>query len=340
MSEIASFRTKLSQLTRFLDDPAVTEIAINRPGEVWLGKQGQRFMSQVKIPELDYGLLQSLADVTASYSHQDANRERPLLSATIPINLNKGVDDTQRGGYRIQVVMPPAVEERTIAICIRKPSLLDLTLQDYGKQGAFDVVNKKLDNEEYSDDRLRDLFINGQWEEFLRGAVRAHKNIVISAGTNAGKTTLLNSLLKEVPPEERVVTIEDSREIRALQGNSLHMIYSRGGQGVAQVTPVDLMEASLRLTPDRLIMGELRGSEAYAYLEVLNSGHTGSMTTIHAETPDLMYDRLAQMVMRFGSTMGKEAIMSYAKTLIQVVIQFKRGSDGRRFMSEIRYEGV
>ncbi|SAL60094.1 P-type DNA transfer ATPase VirB11 [Caballeronia humi] len=340
MSEIASFRAKLSLLTSYLDDPTITEIAVNRPGEVWLGRQGQRYMQPVDVPDLNQRLLDSLAEVTAAYSNQESDRERPLLSATIPINLAEGVADTERGGYRVQVVRPPAVEEKTLALCIRKPTLLDIGLAEYTAQGAFNTVNQPADDEHYSDERLAELHASGQWEEFLRGAVRAHKNIVISAGTNAGKTTLLNALLKEIPEYERVVTIEDSREIRPPQPNCLHLLYSRGGQGVAKVTAVDLLEASLRLTPDRAIMGELRGAEAYSYLELLNSGHTGSITTIHADSPTLMYDRLSQMVMRFGASMGKSQIIDYAKSLIQVVIQFKRAADGRRYVSEIRYEGA
>ncbi|MGZ5198277.1 MAG: P-type DNA transfer ATPase VirB11 [Telluria sp.] len=340
MSQIASFRAKLAVLTGYLDDPAIEEIAINRPHEVWLGRKGQRYMQPISVPALDYELLHSLAEVTAAYTHQEADRERPLLSATMPISLAEGLADNERGGYRVQVVLPPAVEEGTIALCIRKPTLLNIGLDEYSKHGAFAHVNRKIDHDQYSDAHLAQLYESGQWEEFLRGAVRSHKNIVVSAGTNAGKTTLLNALLKEVPAEERVVTIEDSREIRPPQRNCLHLIYSRGGQGAAKVTAVELLEASLRLTPDRVIMGELRGAEAYSYLELMNSGHSGTITTIHADTPALMYERLAQMVMRFGAALSKDQIIDYARSLIQVVVQFKRGSDGRRYVSDIRYENT
>lgn len=338
MSQIASFRAKLSHLRCYLDDPQVTEIAVNRPGEAWIGRQGQRHMQRCEIPGLDYALLASLAEVTASYTSQETDRERPLLSATIPINLDDGIDETLRGGYRVQVVMPPAVEERTIALCIRKPTLLDMDLGAYAGQGAFACVNTSIDDAPYSDAELARLYRAGQWEVFLRAAVRSHKNIVISAGTNAGKTTLLNALLKEIPDCERIVTIEDAREIRPPQGNCLHLLYSRGDQGMAKVTAVDLLEASLRLTPDRAIMGELRGAEAYSYLELLNSGHTGSITTIHADSPELMYERLAQMVMRYGAAMHKDQIVAYARSLIQVVVQCKRSASGHRYISEIRYE--
>ena len=340
MSQIPSFRSKLSHLTEYLDDPTVTEIQINRPFEAWIGRQGQRYTQRVEIPQLTYGLLESLAEVTASYTNQETDREKPLLSATIPINLADGIDDTERGGYRIQVVLPPAVEEKTIAICIRKPTLLDFSLDDYTAQGAFDHVNKPIDNDHYSDDKLKELYKAGKWDEFLRGSVRAHKNIAISAGTNAGKTALLNALLKEIADKERIVTIEDSREARPRQKNCLHLLYSRGGQGVSKITAVDLLQAMLRLTPDRPIMGELRGEEAFSYLELLNSGHSGSITTIHADSPKLMYDRLAQMVMRFGTPMGKDHIIDYARSLIQVVVQLKRADNGRRYISDIIYEGA
>ena len=100
MSQIASFRAKLSLLTDYLDDPGITEVAINRPGEVWIGRQGQRYMQHADVPELNYRLLESLAEVTAAYTNQETDRERPLLAATMPINLAEGVDDTERGGYR------------------------------------------------------------------------------------------------------------------------------------------------------------------------------------------------------------------------------------------------
>ncbi len=340
MSHIASFRTKLGSLSQYLDDPHITEIAINRPGAVWLAQQHQRAMVAVEVPELTYGLLHSLADITASYSSQETSDSRPILSATIPVNRHDGVDICDRGGYRIQIVLPPVVAQQTIAMCIRKPVLRDFSLMDYQRQGAFAHVNKALGDGPYSDARLKILYEAKQWNEFLRGAVLSHKNIVISAGTNAGKTTLLNALLKEIPMEERIVTIEDVREIRPVQPNCLHLLYSRGGQGTSTVTAVELLQAVLRLAPDRAIMGELRGEEAYAYLELLNSGHTGSITTIHADSPELMYDRLAQMVMRFGTPLGKAHIIDYAKSLIQVVVQCKRASDGRRYISDIRYSDV
>jgi type IV secretion system protein VirB11 len=285
---MASLRTKLAILAPYLDDPDVTEIAINHPSWVWVGRVSQRAMYAVHVPELSYSLLSSLAELVASYTDQEIQRHTPILSATIPVHRQAGVPEAGRGCYRIQILLPPVVASHTVAMSIRKQFLRGMTLADYQDQGAFDTVNAAHQRSVQS--QLCALYKTQQWSAFLRAAVVMHQNIVISAGTNAGKTTLLNTLLHEVPSTERIITIEDAREITLAHPNCLHLLYSRGGLGVGQVTPIDLLQAVLRLAPDRAIMGELRGEEAYAYLELLNSGHQGSMTTIHADSPERMFD--------------------------------------------------
>ena len=340
MSQIASFRAKLASMKPYLDDPTVTELVVNKPYEMFVGRQGNGYMERIAMPDLSLSLLESLADVTASFTNQESDRERPLLSATMPIDLSNDVDDTERGGYRVQIVRAPAVEEKTMALCIRKPSLLNLTLDDYKKQGAFNNVNEMKGGGEYSDDHLMELYKAKNFDAFVELAVKMHKNIMISAGTNTGKTTFLNALLKAVPDYERIVTIEDGREVTPHQPNCLHLLYSRGGQGESKVSAIDLLEASLRLTPDRTIMGELRGAEAYSYLEMLNTGAGVSISTIHSNSPAMMYERLSMMVLRAGITLNQSQIIEYAKSLIQVVVQFTFDkSTGRRYITEILYEG-
>ncbi|MEG0244588.1 MAG: CpaF/VirB11 family protein, partial [Pseudomonas sp.] len=175
--------------------------------------------------------------------------------------------------------------------------------------------------------------------EFFKGIVKARKNIMVSAGTNAGKTTFLNELLQHVDGNngERVITIEDTRELRPAGGNVVNLIYSRGGQGKARVTPFDHLESILRLTPDRAIMGELRGGEAFPFLELMNTGHSGTMSSIHADSPDLMFDRLASMASRGGADMSKNQLIEFSRHLIDVVIQWEYGFDGRRIITEVHY---
>ena len=129
-------------------------------------------------------------------------------------------------------------------------------------------------------------------------------SILISGGTSSGKTTFLNACLKSVDPHERIITLEDTRELFPPQANAVHLLASRGDQGTANVTIQSLLEASLRMRPDRLFVGEVRGSEAFAFLRAINTGHPGSMSTVHADTPLGAYEQLAMMVHAVGSFGG------------------------------------
>ena len=338
MSEIASFRQKLRSFDFLLDDPAVSEIAINGPGNVWAAYRGSRFMRPVAVDGVTLPLIKSLAELIAAHTEQEVNAYTPILSGRIPMDMSDHVADSERGDYRVQCVLAPAVEQHIGGIvCIRKPGRVQLTMDQYIASGAFDQINEARTPDQYSDDHLVELYRAKRWSEFFIGCVKAHKNIMISAGTNAGKSTFLNMLLQHVDPNERIVTIEDTREIRLKSENVVHLIYSRGGQGKARVTPFDHLESILRLTPDRAIMGELRGAEAYPYLELLNTGHSGSFSTIHSDSPDLMFDRLASMASRGGSDMSKNQLVEFARQLIDVVIQWEYGFDGRRYITEVQY---
>ena len=312
MSEIASFRAKLKNLVTLLDDPEVTEIAINGPGNVWAGYHGSRFMKPVQIEGVTTGLITSLGEVIAAHTGQQVDSYTPILSGRIPINLAEGVPDNQRGDYRVQVVLAPAVEQHIGGIvCIRKPGIKQITLDEYQDTGAFEHINEPRLHSDYSDDHLIALYRAKRWKEFFIGIMKARKNIMISAGTNAGKTTWLNGMLEHIDPHERLVTIEDTREI--------------------------LLESILRLTPDRAIMGEIRGGEAFPFLELLNTGHSGSLSSIHSDSPEMMFDRLASMAARGGAEMNKSQLIEYSRQLIDVVIQWEYGFDGRRYISEVQY---
>lgn len=338
MSVIASFRSKLRNLVTLLDDPEVSEIAINGPDNVWAGFRGHRFMQPVQIEGVTVPLITSLGEVIAAHTDQKVDTSTPILSGRIPINLADGVADNLRGDYRVQVVLAPAVEQHIGGIvCIRKPGITQITLKEYEEFGAFEHINKPRAHSDYSDDHLIELYRAKRWQEFFIGIIKARKNIMISAGTNAGKTTWLNGMLQHIDPHERIVTIEDTREIRIPARNAVHLLYSRGAQGRAKVTPFDLLESILRLTPDRAIMGEIRGGEAFPFLELLNTGHSGSLSSIHADSPEMMFDRLASMAARGGADMTKNQLVEYSQQLIDVVIQWEYGFDGRRYISEVQY---
>lgn len=324
MSQVP-IETYLRPLKPYLDLPGVSEISINKPQEIWVEKlSSQGGMECHQVPELTFAHLHTLGRLIAQFTEQEISEETPLLSATLP------------GGYRVQVVLPPATEPDAIGISIRKQALLDLSLDDYQERGAFSEVNI-VATRKTEDQELTEIFQEGRYREFLGSALRARKNILISAGTSAGKTTFLNACLKTIPMEERIVTIEDTREVMPPQPNRLHLLASRGGQGRAKVTPQHILEAALRLRPDRIILGELRGAEAFTFLRAINSGHPGSITTIHADSPQLAFEQLTLMIMQADLGMERQHILEYVRSVLPVVIQLKRNENKNRKISEIYF---
>lgn len=317
----------LDVLSSFLARPEVSEISINKPGEIWVEARGE--MSHHLVPELSLRHLKDLAKLVATYTEQSISEEQPLLAANLP------------EGYRIQFVYPPAVLDHTVGISIRRSSLLDRDLDWYDEQGALSAEASHLRNVENLQQKkdLQHLYEQKNYKEFLALAVKARANILISGGTSTGKTTFLNMLLKKVPIQERIITIEDVPEIQLLQPNTLSLFASRGQQSRARIDMQDLLEASLRLRPDRIIIGELRGAEAFSFLRAINTGHPGSVATIHADTPALAFEQLILMVMQKNLGLGREEIENYAKLIIDVVVQLKKAADGSRYISEVYYKG-
>ena len=319
----AALRTHLRPLEQWFEAQGVTEVSVNRPGEVWIARQGEPYMERHAAAELTQDLLLALAQQVATSTEQEVSKEKPLLSAELP------------NGYRAQFVLPPA-SGRSVALSIRRPAVLELALADYESRGAFELTNRLTREEEQTERDLRDAYGAREFVSFLGIAVRARKNILISAGTDTGKTTLLNALLKEIPARERLVIIEDARELRPPQANVVRLFYSRGDQGLARAGAQELCEATLRLRPDRILLGELRGKEAFTYLRTINSGHPGSITTIHSDSPELAFEQLALMVMQGFPSIDKSLVIEYVRSVIPIVVQAKR-SAGRRFISEIHY---
>lgn len=316
--------TYLTPLKKHFARLEVSEISINKPGEIWIEIGGD--MERHALPEFDLEHLKSLARLVAQSTEQKISEEMPLLSATLP------------EGYRIQVVFPPACEPGTIAMSIRKQTVLNLDLDQYEAIGAFQntVVTRE---ENPFDKKLRTLLNSGAVKDFITQAILGKKNIIISGGTSTGKTTFLNAALKVIPASERIITCEDAREIQIPHiENRVHLLASKGGQGRAQVTMQDLIEACLRLRPDRLMLGELRGKEAFTFMRAVNTGHPGSISTLHADTPRLAVEQLTLMVMQAGLGLSRDQIKDYVESVINVIIQLKRGPRGMRYVSEIYFK--
>lgn len=326
MSNITALETYLEPLQKIFAEDGVNEVSINRPFEAWVENKGD--ITHASLPELDLDHLKSLALLVAQSTEQRISEENPLLSATLP------------NGFRIQVVIPPACEPGTVGMSIRKPSTMKLDLDKYEEMGAFD--NTAI--EELADENieiLNDHIKNNRIKDFLTHAVKSKQNIIISGGTSTGKTTFTNAMLRSIPHEERLITCEDAREVDLSDHpNRMHLLASKGGQGRAKVTTQDLIEACLRLRPDRIIVGELRGAEAFSFLRAINTGHPGSISTLHADTPMMAIEQLKLMVMQAGLGMPPAEIKQYILNVVDVVVQLKRGAKGRRFISEIYFKGA
>jgi len=321
---IVALETYLAPIKSFFSQEGVNEISINRAQEVWVEKFGDMYSYEIK--EFTNDHLKALARLVAQSTEQRISEENPLLSANLP------------DGYRVQIVFPPACEQGTVAFSIRKQSSLNMDLDAYEAIGAFQTTAvRKIENP--MDKKLRALLDSGNIKEFIRTAVLAKKNMIVSGGTSTGKTTFLNAVLKAIPTTERLITCEDAREINIDHiPNRVHLMASKGGQGRAQVTMQDLIEACLRLRPDRIMVGELRGKEAFSYLRAINTGHPGSISTLHADTPHLALEQLILMIMQAGLGITREQIQNYVENVINVIIQLKRGEKGRRYVSEIYFK--
>ncbi|MDO7843138.1 P-type DNA transfer ATPase VirB11 [Sphingomonas immobilis] len=300
----------------------VTDLYINRPAELWI-ETLHGTIERHDVPALDEATLARLARQVAALSHQGISREHPLLSATLP------------DGARVQIVAPPATRG-PLALAIRKHLSADIALDDYVSSGAFAETQAGDDAGPSDLDRLlRERLAARDFAGLLSAAVKGRKNILVSGGTSTGKTTFLNALIGEIPPEERLILIEDTPELRLRHPNAVGLLAARSTLGEAHVSASDLLGASLRMRPDRIIVGELRGDEAYTFLRAVNTGHPGSMTTIHADSPERAVEQLALLVLQTGTRLSREDVHHYVRSTIDVFVQVAR-TGGRRVIQEMR----
>lgn len=286
----ASVRELMRPFALLLQDPDVTELVINRPQRVLT--ETHRGWHGYDYAELDYERLMSFAVAVATLTSQEVSAQHPVLSALLP------------GDARIQIVVPPVVPSRTVSITIRRPSSREKTLDAYRDEGLFDeTVWHRPDGLDavlpILPAQTRKLIACLEARDhcaFFEQAVAGCLNIVIVGNTGSGKTSLMKTLCRSIGPAERIVTIQDVREIFLPHiENCVHLTYSKGGHGQAQVTPADLIASAMRMRPDRVLLAELRGAEAYDFLKLLTTGHAGSITSYHAPNATVAVERFALM---------------------------------------------
>lgn len=318
---IRALERHLAPFIPFLEMDGVTEICINRPKEVFVEQAGKFFRYEVE--ELEYGFLETLAALVAEFNNK--HFPIPLLAGSLP------------NGERIQFVMNPGCEAQKIICSIRRQVMKDMSLDHYMTMGSFDELNIR-EAKPTNDQKLQDLYHKRDVLGFIKEAILSRKNILISGGTGTGKTTFLNACLKWIPENERIITVEDTREVNVIQPNAAHLLFNEDDE---QIISSKMFKACLRLRPDRIFLSELRGAEVWPYLRAANSGHPGSLSTVHADTPEAAFTQLVFMMQQAGSTSSEEQIRNYIKSIIHIVIQLKRDSDPHRFMhvSDIYFAG-
>lgn len=303
----------LAVLAPWLERADLTDIYINRPGELWfeiLGSAPERCL----VPELTGEFLARMVKQIAAVTAQGINREHPLLAASLP------------DGTRVQAVIPPATRGE-IALAFRKHVSVGRGLDDYQASGAVAETRIiKVDEKSQADIPVSD---DANVISMLRDAVKNKRNILVSGGTSSGKTTFVNALLREIPADERLILIEDTPELQIGHQNAVGLIAARGELGEAEVTAADLLIASLRMRPDRVILGEIRGSEAVTFLRAVNTGHPGSISTIHADSPERAIDQLALLVMETGTRMGWDDVTRYVRKSLDIIVQLRRNGGSR-----------
>ena len=306
-------------LLSLLAEPGVTELCLQQPGEVFLERRSG--WSRLAAPWATSTWARHFARLVATATEQRVNPETPLLSAALP------------GGERVQIVLPPATWLDRVVIAIRRPSSSAWSLEELSRGGLFEMCRVAQSCNDDAHAALAQDYVAGDWRGFLAHGVRARLNIVVAGATGSGKTTLTKALIDEIPSDERLVSIEDAAELAfGRHANAVRLFYSKDDQGRARVTPKQLLEASLRLRPDRILLAELRGEEAYYFLRNVSSGHPGSITSVHAGSAALAFEHLALLVKESAAAreMALADIQRLLHAVVDVVVHCARGEGVRR----------
>ena len=285
-----------------MNNPDVEEIEINGPEQIYVVTERGRELTPYRFRGVQ--ALMDFVNRAAAYRGRKIDRANPM------------VDVKMRDGSRLHAIMDPLVDnEFKIAVTIRRHRLVARTLDDLVARGTISAVAA----------------------EFLRWAVRGRLNIIISGGTSSGKTNFLNALAAEIPPNERVITIEDTPELRIVVPDWVALVTRRASEGVAAITQEDLVRETLRMRPDRILTGEARGAEIVAILEAANTGHDGQAMTIHANSPKHVITRVETLYLK-ARDVPLEAIRRELADGFQLIIHLKRVSAGpvsRRVVTDI-----
>lgn len=313
----------LEPLKRWLMDREISEILLNKPGEIYIEKRG--VLQRVDVPAFNQRTVMRLFQLIANENCQEISEKKPLLSGSL------------RDGSRIQIVLPPTARHLTLSI--RRKVIRNFSLDDYEKINFYQQVTSfdmkgnpflQLGDEK----QLVLLYKKKNWSNFIKRAIELKKNIVISGGTSSGKTTFLNACLRHIPLNERIILLEDAREIDIPHPNQVSLLSHKGDQGLAKVSMQDLVQCCLRLRPDRIIIGEIRGREILDFLGASSTGHEGSLTSIHANNPHIALMRMTQLYKQNNvPSMSDQDILREINEVVDIIVQVGKGPSGRHVQS-------
>lgn len=329
----------LVPLKEFMENERISEILINKPQEVFVEEDGG--MRLIEMPMLTSLYLRRLFTLIANENRQCLSEESPILSGNL------------FDGSRVQLVIPPVSQHETLSI--RKFTLKNLNFDDYEHYGFFAETPSNYRSHDtgtspaqaflfagvtaVSSQNLQTLYKTKHWQAFIQQAIHHKKNILISGGTSSGKTTFLNACIQQIPQNERLIILEDTFEVQVPQANHVRLkAFKQIGDKTAHVAMQDLVQASLRLRPDRLIMGEIRGREIFDFVAACSTGHAGSLATIHANSPKVAFMRMAQLYkLNPVANMNENDIYNILHEVIDVIVQVAKTSEGRRLV-EVYYK--
>lgn len=325
----SSLRYFLEPLRPYLDDKDATDIVINKPGEIGIERPGN--WTWEASPALTFERLDAIASLCAALSQQEVGPERPLCGGTLP------------DGQRVQICRPPAVASGLISLTIRRPSGFRPTVSLLAEGGLFAHTANVARPPSPHDAELRALHQSKDWQRFFPLAVKSRKTIIVSGDTGSGKTTFAKALIQEIPHDERLITIEDTAEFQDLpQRNLVSLFYSKGDQGIAKISSEALIEAALRMRPDRVLMQELRDGAAFSFIRNIAAGHPGSITTCHADSASGAFTALRLMVKQHdaGKHLADHDVATLLHGLVDVIVHCRKDRASGRFgIEEVFFTG-
>ena len=302
----------LDPVLSWLDDPATEEVAINMPGQAFVRQKG---LFERHVLPLEYDDLEDIAILAGALRKQDVGPRSPLCATELP------------NGERLQICLPPSVPAGSVSLTIRRPGSSVAALSTVTSRYDTRRWNKweaRRETVEQRDAEVLDYFDRGDLQAFLEACVRGRLTMLLCGATGSGKTTMSKTLIGAIPAHERLITIEDTLELVIPHENHVRLLYSKSGIGLGGVTAEHLLQASLRMRPDRILLGEMRDDAAWTYLNEVVSGHPGSISTIHGANPVQGFKKLFSLVKGSpqGAALEDRTLVDMLSAAVDVIVPF------------------